>query len=116
MTLSSLVSKLDCSLQTFTSFDCLKENAFSDLSSTLDSFEEMLALDVPSRFMRVRLVCDCALKRAKEIRTEGLNLALMENDEVVNEKSTVVFDKNVKQVENMVKLSMQKMLNGYMAL
>jgi len=76
----------------------------------------MLALDVPSRFMRVRLVCDCALKRAKEIRTEGLNLALMENDEVVNEKSTVVFDKNVKQVENMVKLSMQKMLNGYMAL
>lgn len=76
----------------------------------------MLALDVPSRFMRVRLVCDCALKRAKEIRTEGLNLALMENYEVVNEKSTVVFDKIVKQVENMVKLSMQKMLNGYMAL
>lgn len=40
----------------------------------------------------------------------------MENYEVVNEKSTVVFDKIVKQVENMVKLSMQKMLNGYMAL
>ena len=116
MTLSNLVSKLDCSLQTFTVFDCLKENAYSDLSSTLDSFEEMLALDVPSRFMRVRLVCDCALKRAKEIRTEGLDLVLMENDEIVNERSTVVFDKNVKQVENMVKLSMQKMLNGYMAL
>lgn len=89
MTLSSLVSKLDCSLQTFSSFDCLKENAYSDLSSTLDTFEEMLALDVPSRFMRVRLVCDCALKRAKEIRTEGLDLVMMDDDKVADEKSTV---------------------------
>ena len=116
MTLSSLVSKLDCILQTFSSFDCLKENAHSDLSSTLDTFEEMLALDVPSRFMRVRLVCDCALKRAKEIRTESLDLVLMDDSEIADEKSTVVFDKNVKQVENMVKLSMQKMLNSFMAL
>lgn len=63
--------------------------------------------------MRIRLVCDSALKRAAEIRSDELEQIVKEDEEVA---SSLIFEKNTKQVETLAKLTMQKLVLAFRAL
>lgn len=94
-------------------FDCLELGAFNILQDKLAMFEDAINLDVPAHFIRARLICENALKRAAEIRTDYLDHVLSYQDENQITTSTMVFEKNVKQVENLVKLTMQRLMASF---
>ena len=87
--------------------------AFNRLQDKLALFEDAVNLDVPAHFTRARLICENALKRAAEIRTDYLDHVLSDKDENQITTSTMVFEKNVKQVENLVKLTMQRLMTSF---
>ncbi len=66
--------------------------------------------------MRARLVCDKAIERVAEIRTNGLDLIETTESDDITVGNKALFDKNVKQVEQLVKVSMQKMLTKFTSL
>ena len=115
MTLASVIVKLENGLKIISDFDCLKQSATTEIRAVLESFEKAIQLEIPSRFMRARLVCDKAIERVAEIRTSGLDLIENTESEIIAENKAL-FDKNVKQVEQLVKVSMQKMLTKFTAL
>lgn len=62
-------------------FDCLELGALNILQDKLAMFEDAVNLDVPAHFIRARLICENALKRAAEIRSDYLDHVLSDQDE-----------------------------------
>ena len=72
MTLSGVVTKLELNITTLNSLNVLNPAMPAKLTTLLEEFETTISLEVPSKHMRVRLICKNALSRATEIRIDGL--------------------------------------------
>ena len=109
--LSNVIKQLQPILDQLNTFESLTHQAIPQLESLLTKFEALVDLQVPIRYMRLRLICENALKRAAEIRSKELDMILT-IDDFENAKSDL-FEKNVKQVETLCKLTMQKLVNNF---
>ena len=96
--------------------DLLQLGATAKLDEYLLAFEKAITLDdsVPQKEVRMRLICGKALQRAKTIRENDFNS--YKDADVIMNTETGSFDKSVKQVENLVKLCMQKLVTSFKAL
>ena len=103
--MATIVKTLDSILEQLKNFDWFGNNAISVIyTKVLTKFEKVLDLEIPPRYMRLRLVCESALKRIAEIRSNELDQILKE-DEMEAGKANM-FEKNAKQVETLAKLTM----------
>ena len=84
------------------------------------AFESTITLTLPDRHTRARLICSKALIKASKIRvSEQETLDGKDGEDQVMdgaETGNAAFDKNVKLVENLVKLCMQKLFTSILAL
>lgn len=101
---ATIVKTLDSILEELKNFDWFGNNAISVITALLTKFEKVLDLEIPPRYMRLRLVCDSALKRIAEIRNNEL-VQILKEDEMEAGKANM-FEKNAKQVETLAKLTM----------
>lgn len=102
--MATIVKTLDSILEELKNFDWFGNNAISVITALLTKFEKVLDLEIPPRYMRLRLVCDSALKRIAEIRSNEL-VQILKEDEMEAGKANM-FEKNAKQVETLAKLTM----------
>ena len=100
-------------------FSLLTAEAGEGLNKLLESFEKQAEQITQSAndLSRAKLVCTKALIRASEIRENYLATTNTQDVGMIDENSgSAGFDKTVKQVENLVKLCMQRIVTSFKAL
>ena len=82
----------------------LEDGATQRLLAYLAQFEALMSAEIPVKLMRLKLLCEYARSKAEEIRTSYHAEESGSQMDVDVRNDGTQFDKNVKNMENLIKL------------